>query len=161
MFDCVFKFLLASSQNLSKNNHQAENPDFQIRKYSVIYELHTLSITDKASSFITGYSPQLTSLFPSFCTWLRNPYKMRLQQYCLINRGTQAAGTGFWPLLPASELQCLAVLIDVMFFWTQSCNLNCFWWNSILGKHLDSLNWLDLCRHLSIFWELFFKCWKT
>lgn len=64
-FDWVFKSLLVTSQNLSKNNYQAANPDFQIRKYSLIYELCMLGVTDKASSLIT--SPLLSS--PLLCAW--------------------------------------------------------------------------------------------
>lgn len=37
------------------------NPDFQIRKYSLIYELYMLGVTDKASSLITDNFPQFTS----------------------------------------------------------------------------------------------------
>lgn len=55
-FDCVFKSLLVTSQNLSKSNHQAANTDFLIKKYSLIYELYMLDVADKALSLITGSS---------------------------------------------------------------------------------------------------------
>lgn len=156
----VFSSLyLQSLRTYLKIITKAANPDFQIRKYSLIYELFKLGVTDKASSFITGNSSPACFSLPVHGS--KTPFQMRLQQHSLINLGSRADDTGPWPLRPASDPRCPAVLIDVMFFWMQSCSLNCFWWNSIPGKHLDSLYWLDLCRHLSIFWELFFKCWKT
>lgn len=60
-FDCVFKSLLAPLWTYSKIITKVANPDFQIRKYSLIYELHMLVVTDKASSLITGCFSQLTS----------------------------------------------------------------------------------------------------
>lgn len=160
-FDCVFKSLLATSQNLPKIITKAANPDLQIRKYSLIYELYKLGITNETSSLITGYSPpaHLSPLAP--CGQLRNPVRDEIT--ATQPHSPWQLGSWHWTLAPrpATEPHCLAVSIDVMSSQMQSWSLKCFWWNPIPENHLESLHWWGLCRYLSIFWELFFKCGET
>lgn len=140
---------------------KAANPDLQIRKYSLIYELYKLGITNETSSLITGYSPpaHLSPLAP--CGQLRNPVRDEIT--ATQPHSPWQLGSWHWTLAPrpATEPHCLAVSIDVMSSQMQSWSLKCFWWNPIPENHLESLHWWGLCRHLSIFWELFFKCGET
>lgn len=152
-FDCVFKSLLATSQNLSKNNHQSCKSRFSDQE--IFSDLWTVHVGCNWQSLITHHkllSPAHFSLPPR--AWLRTLFKMRSQQHSLINLGSQAAGTGFCPsdgpVSPSAQL-----------YWSTWWSSELFWLNSIPGKHLGSLHWLDLCRHFPFFWESFFKFWKT
>lgn len=92
----VFSSLyLQSLRTYLKIITKAANPDFQIRKYSLIYELYKLGVTDKASSFITGNSSPACFSLPVHGS--KTPFQMRLQQHSLINLGSWAADTGPWP----------------------------------------------------------------
>lgn len=123
--------------------------------FADLWHAHT-GVTDRASPLSTDHS-SLVHPYPSSKTL----FKVRLEQNNLINLGALAAALALSSYGQWAWNRCVAqcAFPHPCFFRAQRLNLN-FWVAFHSRQTPGFTHWVDLYRHLHIFWELFFKCWE-